>query len=218
MTLLPHRFLVRLAHPCRYVKDVPHEDDDDLLDLTASCRIDGLPALDDRTDFADVRLAWNEGGLAVQVTVTGKSQAAIGDADKPRSADGLTLWLDTRGDRTSHRASRFCHQFHLLPTGGGRDKDHADLLQTKINRALADAPVNDLSTLPFRYSNRKGGYRLEAFLTTAVLNGFDPDEHPELGFYYVMRDQELGEQTLGVGSEFPYADDPSLWAVLSLEK
>ena len=31
------------------------------------------------------------------------------------------------------------------------------------------------------------------------------------------RDSERGEQTLSVGSEFPYAEDPSLWQVLELQ-
>jgi hypothetical protein len=36
--------------------------------------------------------------------------------------------------------------------------------------------------------------------------------------YYHIRDQELGDQFLSVGWEFPFADDPSLWAVLELVK
>ncbi len=49
-----------------------------------------------------------------------------------------------------------------------------------------------------------------------VLHGFDPDQNPRLGFYYAVRDAELGEQVLSVGSDFPYWEDPSLWAVLEL--
>ena len=57
---------------------------------------------------------------------------------------------------------------------------------------------------------------LEAFLTANVLNGFDPEQNRRLGFYYAVRDAELGEQVLTIGSEFPYAEDPSLWSVLEL--
>jgi hypothetical protein len=49
-----------------------------------------------------------------------------------------------------------------------------------------------------------------------VLNGFDPEQNPRLGFYYAIRDSELGEQVLSVGSDFPYWEDPSLWSVLQL--
>jgi len=34
------------------------------------------------------------------------------------------------------------------------------------------------------------------------LNGFDPEQNPRLGFYYAVRDAELGEQVLSVGSDF----------------
>lgn len=218
MSFIPHRFLVRISHPCRHVKNVPAADGEDLLDLPDQCRIDNFAALDGKTNFADVRMAWNERGLAVQATVTGKTEAVQCDPAKPRFSDGLSLWIDTRGDRTSHRASRYCHQFHFLPAGGGADRDEPVFLQVKINRAQQDAPMCDIDEVSFRVTNVKRGYRLEGFFPASALNGFDPDEHPILGFYYAVRDQELGEQVLSVGSEFPYSDDPSLWAALELIK
>lgn len=216
--LVPARFLVRVAHPCPHVKDVPATDDDadHLVDLPDAARLDTFAALDGRTDFADVRVAWNEFGVAVQATVTGKQQAPTGDAARAWASDGLTLWLDTRGDRTSHRASRTCHQFHFLPAGGGADGDEPAVAQSKINRALQDAPLCAPADVPFRCLTVKGGYRLEAFLPAAVLTGFDPEQHPRLGVYYAVRDGEKGDQFLAVNADFPVADDPSLWAVLEL--
>ena len=166
--LVPNRFLVRVAYPCRFVKGIPHEDADELLDLSESCRIDNFAAMDEQTNFADVRLAWNEFGLGVQATVKGKDKPPEGDPGHPRASDGLTLWIDTRGDRSGHRATRTCHQFHFLPA--------------------------------------------------AVLTGFDPEEHPRWGFTYVVHDRERGNQVLSVGTDFPVAEDPSLWSVLELVK
>jgi len=214
--LIPPRFLVRVAHPCKYVKAMPREDDDALLDLPESCRLDNFAAMDGRSNFADVRLAWNELGLGVQVEVKGKEQLPQGDAGRLRGSDGLTLWLDTRDARTSHRASRYCHQFHFLPTGGGPEHDEPVFAQGKINRALHDAPLALAGAVPFRCTHLKSGYLLEAFLPAAVLNGFDPEQSPRLGFFYAVRDAELGEQLLSVDSDFPYWEDPSLWSVLEL--
>src|SRR5258708_17241579 len=214
MALIPHRFLLRLAYPCRYAQKIPLEDDDALLDLSADYRIDNLAAMDGQTNFADVRLAWNESGIGLQVEVTGKEAPPQGSPDRPRGSDGVTLWLDTRGDRTFHRASRFCHQFHFLPAAGGTDRDEPLFVQSKINLALQDAPFADNSDVPVRVERIKGGYRLEAFLPAAAVNWFDPAEHPKLGFYYAVRDLERGEQVLAVGADFPFADDPSLWATL----
>lgn len=218
--IIPNRFLVRVAHPCPYVKDMPDDSDaaDHLVELPESARLRNFAELDGLANFADVRLAWNEFGLGVQVTVTGKDQPPAADADRPRSSDGLSLWIDTRDARSGHRASRYCHQFHLLPAGGGPDKEEPVFGQTKINRALQDAPLCNPGDVPFRCLPAKGGYRLEAFLPAAVLTGFDPEQHPRLGVYYAVHDQELGDQHPSVGAEFPFADDPSLWAVLELVK
>jgi hypothetical protein len=218
VSLIPNRFLVRVTHPCPHVKDAPRDSDegDYLIDLTEAARLRNFAELDGQKNFADVRLGWNEFGLAVQVEVKGKEQPPIGDADRPRSCDGLSLWIDTRDSRASHRASRYCHHFLFLATGGGADKDEPFVAQARINRAQQDAPAANLAEVPFRAHRAKGGYRLEAFLPAAALYGFDPQEHPRLGVYYVVRDQELGDQFLSVSWDFPFSDDPSLWAVLEL--
>jgi hypothetical protein len=218
MSLVPPRFLIRACHPCRHVKKMPLKGRDALVDLPESCRLENFAAMDGHTNFADVRLAWNELGIGLQATVRGKEQAPQGDVAKPRLSDGVTLWLDTRDSRASHRGSRTCHQLHFLPTGGGSDKDEPAFVAAKIHRALQDAPLAPTSTVPFRCEAIKSGYRIEAFITTAALTGFDPEEHPRLGIFYAVRDSELGEQTLGVGNEFPFAEDPSLWDTLELVK
>jgi hypothetical protein len=215
MPLIPNTFLFRVAHPCRYVPDIP-DDSDDLLELPESCRVGNFADMDDRRNFADVRLAWNEGGLTLLVTVRGKDRPPAGDAARPRHSDGVSLWVDTRDARASHRASRYCHQFHFLPAGGGADRDEPVFGQAKINRALADAPHAPAGAVPFRVRLRASGYRLAAWLPAGVVHGFDPEQNPRMGFFYAVRDAELGEQTLGVGSDFPYAEDPSLWGVLEL--
>jgi hypothetical protein len=216
MPLVPHRFLLRVAHPCPLVKKMPLPGSDRLLDLPPNCRIDNFAAMDDQRNFADVFLAWNEQGLGLQVEVRGKANPPQGDAARPRGSDGITLWLDTRDSRTSHRASRHCHQFHFLAAGGGSERDEPVFAQTKINRALEDAPLAPGGSVPVRIASRRNGYVLEAFLPAEALHGYDPEQHPRLGFYYAIRDDELGEQVLSVGSEFPFWDDPTLWSLLEL--
>jgi hypothetical protein len=218
MSLIPHRLLFRVAHPCLYVKDMPQSEADDLLALPEACRLDNFAAMDDRTNFADFRIAWNEHGLGVQVAVSGKENPPRGDVARPRQSDGVTVWIDTRDARASHRATRYCHQFHLLAAGGGREKEDAALLQSPIHRALQDAPNNLDSSVPFRAVRKASGYKVEAFLTAAVLYGFDPEQNLRLGIYYSVHDAELGDQVLSVGSDFPYSEDPSLWSVLELVK
>src|SRR4051812_32865431 len=195
---------------------MPREDGDELLELPPTCRIEPLGVMDGLKNFADVRLAWNEFGIGIRAEVRGKKQPAQGDAARPRSSDGLTLWLDTRGSRGSHRASRYCHQFHLLPSGGGPDLIEPVFVQTKIHRALHDAPLCLESSVRFRGVVVRGGYVVEAFLPAAVLNGFDAEQNRRLGFFWAVHDAELGDMTLGLDADFPYAEDPSLWSILEL--
>ncbi|HMF11346.1 MAG TPA: sugar-binding protein, partial [Gemmataceae bacterium] len=204
MPLVPNRFLFRIAYPCVHVARMPLENDDRLLELPESCRVDNFAAMDEQANFADVRLAWNEQGIGLQVEVRGKDKQPQGDAARPRASDGVTVWIDTHDARTSHRASRFCHQFHFLPIGGGPDHDEPAFVQSKINRALQEAPLASAEAVPFRSAITKSGYLVEAFLPAGVLNGFDPAQNSRLGFTYAVRDGELGEQVLSVGSEFPY--------------
>jgi hypothetical protein len=213
---VPATFLFRIAYRCRHVKKMPREREDRLLDLPEACRLEDIAAMEGKKSFADVRLAWNELGLGLQVEVKGKEQLPQGDAARVRGSDGVTFWLDTRDSRTSHRASRYCHQFHFLPTGGGTNRDEPFTTQAKIHRALQDAPLAPEGSVPFRGRTTRHGYLLEAFLPAPVLHGFDPEQNPRLGFFYVVRDLELGEQLPGLGPEFPFWEDPSLWSVLEL--
>jgi hypothetical protein len=197
---------------------MPIDKGDDLVDLPETCRLDNFAALDRAKNFADVRLAWNELGLGLRVHVRGKEQLPRGDATRPVASDGVTLWIDTRDARANHRAGRYCHQFHLLPTGAGPDREDPVIAQTAIRRATEESPLAAAGAIPFRSARGRGGYQLEAFFPAAVLNGYDPEQHPRIGFFYLVRDAELGEQTLGAGVDLPFAEDPSLWQTLELVK
>ncbi|MFQ3651934.1 MAG: hypothetical protein SNJ75_16550 [Gemmataceae bacterium] len=215
MQLVPYRFLFRIAQPCRYAPGLP-DDDEDLFQLPDTFGLNSWTTLDGQAPFAEVRMAWNEDGLALQVEVRGKELPLRGNASRPRQSDGVSLWLDTRDSRASHRASRFCHQFHFLPTGGGADLDEAVVVQTKIARALADAPLADPGQVLLRVQHRAGGYRLKAWLPASVLSGYDPEQSRRLGVFWVVQDTELGTQASGPTTDLPYAEDPTLWGMLDL--
>lgn len=215
MSLIPHRFLFRLAIPCRHHKAMPLKGNS-LFELPDDCRIENFSEMDGLRDFAIVRLAWNPFGLGIAVDVRGKERPPVGDAARPRGSDGVTLWIDTRDARASHRASRYCHQFHFLATGGGPEREDPVAVQAKIHRALEDAPLARSEAIPLRVRTRASGYSLSAFIPASCLQGFDPEQHPRLGFFYAVHDDELGEQLLSLSPEFPYWEDPSLWQSLDL--
>jgi hypothetical protein len=216
-SLLPHRFLFRYSLTVAHEGKLPR-DGKRLLALPESCRLADIASLDGQVPFGDLRLAWNERGLAVSVEVTGKRQPLRCQEMQPDDSDGLQVWIDTRNTQNIHRASRFCHAFSLMPLGGGSDLADSVGRQWEIPRAKELTPIAGPGTIRVSSTVSRDGYLLEAWLSAEALNGYDPEAQPRLGFYYALRDAELGLQTLTVGPEFPYAFDPSLWSTLELSK
>ncbi len=211
--LLPARFLFRFSLPCRYRRPLWTPEGaglDERYRLVGFAELEGLPTP------ADVRAAWSEEGLAFTVRVEGKRQAPWCRAGKPEDSDGLQVLIDTRDVHNVHRAGRFCHRFVFLPGGSGRRFEAPVAEWLPIHRAREHPRAIDPGQLQVRSEKRIDGYLLRAFIPAGALTGFDPREHPRLGFNYAVFDRELGEQTLSVGSPVPYREDPSLWATLEL--
>lgn len=94
------------------------------------------------------------------------------------------------------------------------DEPFAD--QLLINRARENAKPIRPEDLEVRREKRIDGYLLECHIPAKALTGFNPVDHPRLGFTYAVVDRELGWQTLSLGGEFRFQEDPSLWGTLEL--
>jgi hypothetical protein len=213
--LIPTRFLFRFALPCLYRAKLWTNAG---IGLDESHRLLNLCELEGRSVWADVRAAWSESGVALSVRVQGKKQAPWCRTAKLDYSDGLQVWIDTRDVHNVHRAGRFCHRFLFLPVGAGRRLDEPLAQWMSINRAKEHPRPVEGGQLKVRSEKLSDGYHLEAFVAGEALTGFDPQEHPRLGFTYAVLDRELGEQTLTVGSPMPYQEDPGLWATLEMQK
>lgn len=213
--LVPPRFLFRWSFPTRKIGNLPHQSGR-LLNLPETCRVPSLGELDSTPNFADVRLAWSDAGLGLSVEVRRRTRQLKSSSDTPILMDGLHVWFDTRNTKSVHRATRFCQQFSLQPAGGGRTATDPQAAATPLARARDEFMLADVSLIRVQSELRSDGYWLDAWLPAEVLVGFDPSQHPQLGFHYVVRDSELGQQSLAVGSEFPYDSDPSLWQTIEL--
>jgi hypothetical protein len=213
--LVPSRFLFRFKVSCRYKEPLWSVAG---AGLDESYVLPNLAELEGQAAHAEIRAAWSEAGVALAVRVTGKSQPVWCRATRPEDSDGMQVWIDTRDVHNVHRANRFCHRLIFLPRGGGRKLDGPMAQWIAINRAREQPRPIEPAQLHARSDVTAHGYLLEAFIEAAALTGFDPAEHPRLGFALAVSDRELGEQTLGVGSPMPYQEDPSLWITLELVK
>jgi hypothetical protein len=213
--LVTPSFLFRWSFPVVKIPSLPNRAGR-LLDLPDNCSFPSLSELDSRRDFANVRLAWNSEGLGVSVEVRGRTKKPDCAADVRAQSDGLTIWIDTRNTQGVHRATRFCHQFCLLPAGGGKKGQDPTFIQIPLARAREQVDSTDLTLIQLQSEVDKTGYWMDAWLPAEIFVGFDPAASPRLGFHYHIHDNELGDQSLAVGSEFPVASDPSLWQTLEL--
>ena len=211
--LIPPRFLFRFSVPCHRHKSSRSKR---AASLNESHRLPCFEEIDGRSRFAEVRAGWSEKGLTFLLTVEGKKSPPQVDPSHPERSDGLSLWIDTRDTHTIHRASRFCHQFLLVPAGGGPKRDRATGALLPIHRARENPKPVRPETLKVHSRRQSGGYTLEVFIPAEALTGFEPADHPRLGFTYLVNDSELGQQTFSCPSEFPFAIDPSVWGTLEL--
>jgi hypothetical protein len=211
--MLPKRILFRLSAPCYYRRTLWTPQG---LNLEPEYRLPSFGELEGQPEASDVRAAWSDEGLAFAFHVRGKRQPPWCRTSRPEDSDGVQLWIDTRDVHNVHRASRFCHRFLFMPSGSGKRLDEPWAQWMPINRAREQPAAFPTGQMKVRSEVTPGGYRMEIFLAAKALTGYEPGEHPRLGFQYAVIDRELGEETFAVGGPMPYQEDPSLWATLEL--
>ena len=185
--------------------------------LDESYRIPDLGSLDGQSSFGDVRIGWSAGGLLVQVAVTGKKKSLWCRESAILESDGLQVWVDTRDMHNIHRASKFCHWFVALPSGGDGKKNTPISTMLKINRSREDSPTMNRQSIEVKSSTSKNGYKLSCLIPDKAMHGWNTDEHQNIGFNFAIVDSEFGWQTLAIGPEMPMSEDPSLWQTLTLK-
>ena len=185
-------------------------------DLDADCRLPSLASVAGVPDLLELRMAWNDEGLAVHAAVRGVGTARWCQPTRPEDSDGLHLWIATRPTGESHRAGRFCRRLALLPSGGGPRADKPVAVAAVIPRTSelpADVPVG---SIPIEAKLLPDGWQIDAFITATALPGWDPADIPRLGFFAAVVDRRLGRVPLFAPPEFPWDSDPTTWIELDL--
>jgi len=213
--LIPNRFLFSFELSLVYRKHLPVLSGN-LEGWTDSERLPWLGEIDGLRDFAEVWACWSEEGIAIACRVKDRKRSLRCEPERFRDGDNLRLCIDTRDARSSKRATRFCHQFYFLPTGGGANGKEPVAGQVKLERALEDAPIAPAGLLHVTSAVSKNGFVMEAIISAGAMNGFDPIEHPRIGLYYILEDTEFGQQYLTIGDDLNWYIDPSTWAIAAL--
>lgn len=218
--MFPKKFLFRFRFPCLQTSNLWSPKG---VELNGQYRIPGVDALENNVGHEnssspyELRMAWNPGGLALSLVVTGKKQRPWCRPVHPEESDGLHICLDTRDVKDVHRATRFCHRLVFLPTGSGGSQVNPQVFWLPIHRAKGHPNPIDTGQIKIRSSLTTDGYRLDTMIPGDVLTGFEPQEYPNLGFHFVLVDREQGNRYFLVEPPFPHDQDPSLWGTLELQ-
>ena len=213
--IVPPSFLFQYQLSIPRLDDLPRKKGR-RLQLPDTARIFVPATMNERAAGLDVRLAWNPGGLGMELIVHGKKQELSGRRHDLKHSDHVLVFIDTRHTANVHRATQFCTSMQILPSDEAADDDptvqFVDIAQQRgIHRE------QDAKKVVVAVESVSDGYRLELWIPAAQIPGFaETPEIGHLGFYVVVEDTELGQLPLSIGDDFPIALDPSTWLQLNL--
>lgn len=118
------------------------------------------------------------------------------------------------GDSKAIAAAAPATNFIFCRPAAVRTKTNRPSSPPRFTGPFRTPPLALTSAVPFRCEVIKAATGSKHPSRPAALSGFDPEEHWRLGIF-TLSVNELGEQTLGVGHEFPFGEDPSLWDTLN---
>ena len=167
--------------------------------------------------FAEVAIGWHEKGIHLTVSVQGRF-------DQPTfphigSADSIELFIDTRDVKTAGFPTRFCHHFYFLPdpvedNGESIQAEEITHFRTDDKHELCDASLLQVSS-----EKEKKRRRVNIFIPSDCLHGYDPTQFDRLGFTYRINRIDGSEQNFSANeTDFSIESQPSLWASLKLVK
>jgi hypothetical protein len=190
-------------------------------ELGEAHRLPYFGSLSGKAMHGEVFFAWSEAGLYLQMRVSGKSAAPSFVQDRGGFSDGLRVWIDTRCSPGIHRATRFCHCFHFFP---GQPNPSSDVTESSRPHAILDEiprcrelpAAIDPNDLEVRSTFYRDGYALWGNIPARCLTGYSPLEFDRIRIFYDIVDRELGTQSMMLGPELRYAEDPSHWVQASL--
>ncbi len=173
-----------------------------------------LPDLSDllaEEAFATLLLSWDLEGISGFFHI----KKPLEDSAFPdyMKGDAIELFIDTRDNKKSGFASRFCHQFVFL----GKEVNGVRAQEITKFRAEDTHPLCDPSEIFLEIKEKKGGYEVAFTLPKEILHGYDPLQFSRLGFAYRVHRYK------GMPQHFPFSSKyfeplkhPSLWASLLL--
>jgi hypothetical protein len=214
--IVPPSFLFQYSMAVPRVEAIPRKKGS-LLQLDDGCSLFVPGSMNDTDNAFGLRMAWNQEGLGIELDMPGKKLPPAGRHKDLKNSDYISLFVDTRHTANVHRATEYCLSLVVLPCDEDADEKPSAAF-VEIAQQRASRRDRDGRKCPVQLHVRPDGYRMEIWIPTSQMFGFD--EAPEIGrigFSCLIHDTELGEIPLNVGGDFPVAFDPSTWLQLELK-
>lgn len=159
-----------------------------------------------------VAMGWHPEGIELWVTVEtgGGAHPVYPDLAK---GDCVELFFDTRDVKTSGYNTRYCHHFFFLPEAvEGIVAGERTRFRTEDSHPLCDpADLKVVTQVSF------SGYRMQIFISSQCLYGYDPEQFDRMGFNYrIHKYGKNPEEFSSLSEDFQVEQQPSLWSSLKL--
>jgi len=165
-------------------------------------------SLDGLKQPVGVRLAmgWAATGLLLQWSITSHSSAL----PEMLTAGRVRFWVDSRASIGIHRLTSTCTHFEFpyrtsvktietIAHGSGRQKSAATA------DSIAAAGVRP------ELEVTKGSFQVRVFLPATTMPGYQPDEFPNISYFYDLLCGDGSQIPVSVGTQLKYEIDPGLW-------
>ncbi len=182
----------------------------------------------DAKRLGTVHVAWNDAGMAITAETIlpqpEKPQLPLKKGKRPQTQvtrPDLDFYIDTRDMKSNKRANRFCHHFELIfPAIQGEKNLPEKIRRVALSHSQSRNLPSSIDEIPISGSIEGEKIRASCWLSKDVLTGFDPENVPSIGFFYLIRSHDLqgNSQPYGLSENFPYMSDPSLWPSLKLSR
>jgi hypothetical protein len=164
-------------------------------------------------NFADVALAWHEGGIEIRIDVHKKFEEAV--YPKFEDGDAIELFIDTRDLKDAGFPTRFCHHFLILP----QEVQGVRALELTRFRNEDSHPLCDPEAIKTETEMTTREYTVQIHLPADILHGYDPHSFDKLGFTYCIHRPKYAPQNFAVSSHYvSVAQHPSMWASCRLTR
>lgn len=180
---------------------------------------------------------WSEAGLYFQLESFSKKERSQKLPAPGSTLEGLKVWIDTRCSPNVHRATRYCHCFQFYPDASltpppsfiekllleSNGSESVKARNSKAHGILYDIPRARQTPDPIhrediqvRSSRLDQGCILQSFVPSKCLTGYSPLEFDRISLFYDVYGGGDSVQSMSLGPELRYMEDPSLWIACTL--